>query len=130
MYRRVSYVAAALALAAGGVLVVWAMLRPHADVQRIYGSALGLVGLSVGAVQLLGAMSMPAAVGQTTWRGLRPRWPVITGVVVIAMVAAGVGVAAVATITSPDPPSGPQPAAPLRVPDSRPTPDTLPRRPP
>ena len=94
MYRRVAFAAAAFALAAGGVLVVWAMLRPHADLQRIYGAALGVVGLSVGAVQLLGAMSMPAAGGQTTWRGLRPWWPVITGVVVIAMVAAGVGMAA------------------------------------
>jgi hypothetical protein len=130
MYRRVAYVAAALVLAAGGVLVVWAMLRPHADLQRIYGAALGVVGLSVGAVQLLGAMSMPAAVGQTTWRGLRPRWPLITGVVVIAMVVAGVGVAAAVTIASPDPPSGAQPADPQRVPDSRPAPDTLPRRPP
>jgi hypothetical protein len=134
MYRRVAFVAAGLALAAGGALVVWAALRPHADVQRIYGAALGVIGLSVGAVQLLGAMSMPAAAGQTTWRGLRPRWPVITGVVVIAMVAAGVGMAAAVAITSPDPPSGAQPAAPLRSPDSRPTndtaPDTLPRRPP
>jgi hypothetical protein len=126
MYRRVAYVAAGFALAAGGALVVWAALRPHGDLQRIYSSALSVVGLSVGAVQLLGAMSMPAAVGQTTWRGLRPRWPVITGVVVIAMVAAGVGVAAAVTITSPDPPSGARPAAPLRVPDSRPTPDTAP----
>jgi hypothetical protein len=135
MYRRIAFAAAAFALAAGGVLVVWAMLRPHADLQRIYGAALGLVGLSVGGVQLLGAMSIPAAGGQTTWRGLRPRWPVITGVVVIAMVAAGVGMAAAVAITSPDPPSGPQPAVPLRVPDSRPVParpapDTLPRRPP
>jgi hypothetical protein len=140
MYRRVAFAAAALALAAGGVLVVWAVLRPHADVQRMYGAALGLVGLLVGGVQLLGAMSIPAAVDQTTWRGLRPRWPVITGVVVIAMVAVGVGMVAAVAITSPDPPSGPQPAAPLRVPDSRPVPDsqpapdtapdTLPRRPP
>jgi hypothetical protein len=130
MYRRVAFAAAALALAASGALVVWAALRPHADVQRIYGAALGVIGLSIGAVQLLGAMSMPAAAGQTTWRGLRPRWPVITGVVVVAMVAAGVGMAAAVAITSPDPPSGAQPAVPLRVPDSRPPPDTLPRRPP
>jgi hypothetical protein len=130
MYRQIAFAAAAFALASGGVLVVWAMLRPHADLQRIYGAALGLVGLSVGGVQLLGAMSIPAAGGRTTWRGLRPRWPVITGVVVIAMVAAGVGMAAAVAITSPDPPSGPQPAVPLRVPDSRPAPDTLPRRPP
>jgi hypothetical protein len=137
MYRRVALAAAALALAAGGGLVVfWAVLRPHQDVQRFYGVALGLVGLLVGGVQLLGAMSVPASSGQTTWRGLRPRWPVIAGVVVIALVAAGVGLAAAVAITSPDPPSGPQPAVPLRVPDSRPTPDsrpapdTLPRRPP
>lgn len=69
MYRRAAFVAAGLALAAGGVLVVWAALRPHADLQRIYGAALGVVGLSVGGVQLLGAMSMPASVGQTMWRG-------------------------------------------------------------
>jgi hypothetical protein len=78
MYRRAAFVAAGLALAVGGVLVIWAALRPHADLQRIYGAALGVVGLSVGGVQLLGAMGMPASVGQRTWRGLRPRWPVIT----------------------------------------------------
>jgi hypothetical protein len=125
MYRRVAVAAAALALAAGGVLVVWAVLRPYRDVQRFYGAALGLVGLLVGAVQLLGAMSIPTSGGQTTWRGLRPRWPVIVGVVVIAMVAAGVGMAAAVAITSPDPPSGPQP-----VQGPQPTSDTLPRRPP
>jgi hypothetical protein len=48
---------------------------------------------------------------------------VIVGLVVIAMVAAGVGIAAAVAITSPDPPSGPQPAVPLRVPDFRPAPD-------
>jgi hypothetical protein len=69
MYRRAAFVAAGLALAVGGVLVIWAALRPHADLQRIYGAALGVVGLSVGGVQLLGAMSMPASVGQRTWRG-------------------------------------------------------------
>jgi hypothetical protein len=130
MYRRVAFAAAALTLAAGGVLVVWTVLRPYQDVQRFYGAALGLVGLLVGGVQLLGAMSIPASASQTTWRWLRPRWPVIAGVVVIALVAAGVGIAAAVAITSPDPPSSPQPAVPLRVPDSRPAPDTLPRRPP
>jgi hypothetical protein len=65
MYRRVAFAVAALALAAGGALVVCVALRPHADVQRIYGAALGVIGLSVGAGQLLGAMSMPAAAGQT-----------------------------------------------------------------
>jgi hypothetical protein len=125
MYRRIAVAAAALALAAGGVLVVWAVLRPHADIQRLYGVFLGLTGLLIGGVQLLGAMSISASVGQTTWRGLRPRWPVITGVVVIALVAAGVGMAAAVAITSPDPPSGPQP-----VHSPQPTSDTLPRRPP
>jgi hypothetical protein len=125
MYRRIAVAAAALALAAGGVLVVWAVLRPHADIQRLYGVFLGLAGLLIGGVQLLGAMSISASVGQTTWRGLRPRWPVITGVVVIALVAAGVGMAAAVAITSPDPPSGPQP-----VHGPQPTSDTLPRRPP
>jgi hypothetical protein len=125
MYRRIAVAAAALALAAGGVLVVWAVLRPHADIQRLYGVFLGLTGLLIGGVQLLGAMSISASVGQTTWRGLRPRWPVITGVVVIALVAAGVGMAAAVAITSPDPPSGPQP-----VHGPQPTSDTLPRRPP
>jgi hypothetical protein len=125
MYRRIAVAAAALALAAGGVLVVWAVLRPHADIQRLYGVFLGLAGLLIGGVQLLGAMSISASVGQTTWRGLRPRWPVITAVVVIALVAAGVGMAAAVAITSPDPPSGPQP-----VHSPQPTSDTLPRRPP
>jgi hypothetical protein len=107
-----------------------ATVPPYADLQRLYGVVLGFAGLLIGGVQLLGAMSIPASAGQTTWRGLRPRWPVIVGVVVIALVAAGVGMAAAVAITSPDPPSGPQPADPLRVPDSRPAPDTLPRRPP
>jgi hypothetical protein len=119
MYRRIAVAAAALALAAGGVLVVWAVLRPHADIQRLYGVFLGLTGLLIGGVQLLGAMSISASVGQTTWRGLRPRWPVITGVVVIALVAAGVGMAAAVAITSPDPQPGP---------GAFPTPNPLPIR--
>jgi hypothetical protein len=130
MYRRVAFAAATLSLAVGGMLMVWVVLRPHADVQRLYGIFLGFAGLLVGGVLLAGAMSIPASAGQVTWWRLRPRWPVIAGVVVIALVAAGVGIAAAVAITSPDPPSGPQPAAPLRVPDSRPAPDTLPRRPP
>jgi hypothetical protein len=50
-------------------------------------------------------MNVPAAAGQTGWRRLRPRWSVITGVVVIALITAGIGMAA-AAITSPDPKSG------------------------
>jgi hypothetical protein len=136
MYRRVAVAAADLSLAVGGMLMVWVFLRPHADVQRLYGVLLGFAALLVGGVLLVGAMNIPASAGQVTWRRLRPRWPVIAGVVVIALVAAGVGMVAVVAITSPDPPSGPQPAVPRRVPDSRPVPDsrsapdTLPRRPP
>ena len=109
--------------------MVWALLRPHQDLQRLYGFFLSTVGLVLGGVQLVGAMSMPAAAGEATWRRLRPRWPVILGVVVIMLISAGVGLAAAVVITSPDPQSGPQPAAPLRVPDSEP-PETQPRRPP
>jgi hypothetical protein len=57
------------------VLVVWALLRPDADIQRLYGVFLGFAGLLIGGAQLLGAMSIPASAGQTTWRGLWPRWP-------------------------------------------------------
>jgi len=74
MYRRIALVAAALSLVAGGLLV-WALLRPYQDVQRFYGAALGIAGLLVGGVLLAGAVSIPAAEGQATWRGLRPRWP-------------------------------------------------------
>ena len=131
MYRRIAFAAADLSLAIGGMLLVWVFLRPHADVQRLYGVFLGFAGLLVGGVLFLGASSMPAAAGQVTWRRLRPRWPVILGVVVaIVLIAAVVGLAAVVVSTSPDPRSGPQPAAPVRVPDSQPSPETLPRRPP
>jgi hypothetical protein len=133
MYRRIALAAAALGLAAGGMLMVWVVLRPHADLQRIYGTFLGFAALLVGGVQLAGAMRIPASAGQVSWRRLQPRWPVVLGVVVIALVTAGVGMVAAVAITSPDPPSGPQPAVRLRVPDSRPAPDTvpdtLPRRP-
>jgi hypothetical protein len=125
MYRRIAFVAAALSLAAGGLLVVWALLRPYQDVQRFYGAALGIAGLLVGGVLLAGAVSIPEAEGQATWRGLRLRWPVIVGVVVIALLTAGVGMAAAVAITSPDPQLGPG-----RVSDPQPAPDTLPRRPP
>jgi hypothetical protein len=130
MYRRLAFAAANLSLTAGGMLMVWAFLRPHADVQRLYSVFLGFAGLLVGGVQLAGAMSMPAAASQVTWRQLRPRWPLILGVLIIALIGVGVSVVATVVITSPDPQSGPQPAAPLRAPDSRPAPDTLPRRPP
>jgi hypothetical protein len=126
MYRRIAFAAADLSLAVGGVLMVWGFVRPHEDIQRLYGFLLGVAALLVGGVQLAGAMNMPAAAGQTAWRRLRPRWPVVLGVVVIAVITAGIGMAAVA-ITSPDAQSGPQPAAPLRAPDSRPVPDTVPR---
>jgi len=125
MYRRIALAAATLGLAAGGLLMVWALLRPYQDVQRLYGAALGFAGLLVGGVQLAGAMSIPASAGQATWRRLRPRWPVILGVVVIAVLTARVAMAAAVAITSPDPQPGPG-----RVSDPQPAPDTVPRRPP
>jgi hypothetical protein len=133
MYRRIAFAAADLSLAIGGMLLIWGFVRPHDDIQRLYGVLLGFAALLVGSVQLAGAMNVPSAAGQTTWRRLRPRWPVITGVVVIALIAAGIGMAAVA-ITSPDPQSGP-----VRMSDRQPVPgtaprttapDTIPRRPP
>ena len=42
MYRRVAFAAADLSLAVGGLLLVWGFVRPHADVQRLYGAVLGL----------------------------------------------------------------------------------------
>jgi drug/metabolite transporter (DMT)-like permease len=121
MYRRIAFAAADLSLAVGGMLLVWGSVRLHEDVQRLYGVFLGFAALLVGGVQLAGAMNVPAAAGQTGWRRLRPRWPVITGVVVIALITAGIGMAAAAT-TSPDPQPAPQPAAPVRVPETVPQP--------
>jgi hypothetical protein len=123
MYRRIAFAAADLSLAVGGVLMIWGFVRPHADVQRLYGFLLGVAALLVGSVQLAGAMNMPAAAGQTAWRRLRPRWPVVLGVVVIAVITAGLGMAAVA-ITSPDPQSG---SGPVRESDLPPVPGTVPR---
>jgi hypothetical protein len=105
------------------VLLVWGFVRPHAGVQRLYGVLLGFAALLVGSVQLAGAMNVPAAAGQTAWRRLRPRWPVVLGVVVIAVISAGIGMAAVA-ITSPDPQSG---SGPVRESDLPPVPGTVPR---
>jgi hypothetical protein len=123
MYRRIAFAAADLSLAVGGVLMIWGFVRPHADVQRLYGFLLGVAALLVGSVQLAGAMNMPAAAGQRAWRRLRPRWPVVLGVVVIAVITAGLGMAAVA-ITSPDPQSG---SGPVRESDLPPVPGTVPR---
>jgi hypothetical protein len=109
MYRRIAFAAADLSLAVGGLLLVWGFVRPHDDVQRLYGILLGLAALLVGGVQLAGAMNVPAT-GQTAWRRLRPRWPVILGVVVIAVITAGIGMAA-AAIISPGPQSDPGPCA-------------------
>jgi hypothetical protein len=53
-------------------------------------------------VQLAGAMNVPAAPGQTAWRRLRPRWPVLMGVVVIGLITVGIGMVA-AAIATPDP---------------------------
>jgi hypothetical protein len=122
MYRRIAFAAATLSLAAGGLLMVWVVLRPHADLQRLYGAVLGLAGLLVGAVLLIGAMRVPASTGQMTWRRLQPRWPVALGVVVIALVTIGLGMAAAAAITRPDPQPAPQPAAPVPVPGTVPQP--------
>jgi hypothetical protein len=122
MYRRIASAAAALSLAAGGILMVWVVLRPHADLQRLYGAFLGFAGLLVGGVLLVGAMRIPASAGQVTWRRLRPQWPVVLGAVVIALVTAGLGLAAAAAITSPDPQPAPQPAAPVDVPGTVPQP--------
>jgi hypothetical protein len=127
MYRRIAFAAADLSLAVGGLLLVWGFVRPHADVQRLYGVLLGFAAILVGGVQLAGAMNVPAAAGQTGWRRLRPRWPVITGVVVIAVITAGIGMAA-AAITSPDPQSGSGPVrGPVRESDLPPVPGTVPR---
>jgi hypothetical protein len=123
MYRRIAFAAADLSLAVGGVLMIWGFVRPHEDVQRLYGFLLGFAALLVGSVQLAGAMNMPAAAGQTAWRRLRPRWPVVLGVVVIAVITAGLGMAA-AAITSPDPQSG---SGPVRESDLPPVPGTVPR---
>jgi hypothetical protein len=35
MYRRIAFAAADLSLAVGGMLLLWGLLRPHADVQRV-----------------------------------------------------------------------------------------------
>jgi hypothetical protein len=123
MYRRIAFTAADLSLAVAGVLLVWGFVRPHADVQRLYGFLLGVAALLVGSVQLAGAMNLPAAPGQTAWRRLRPRWPVVLGVAVIAVITAGIGMAA-AAITSPDPQSG---SGPVRESDLQPVPGTVPR---
>ena len=137
MYRRIAFAAADLSLAVAGVLMVWGFVRPHEDVQRLYGFLLGVAALLVGSVQLAGAMNLPAAAGQTAWRRLRPRWPVIMGVVVaIVLIAAVVGLAAMMVSTSPGPQSGSGPVreselppVPGTVPRTT-TPDTVPRRPP
>jgi hypothetical protein len=123
MYRRIAFAAADLSLAVGGLLLVWGIVRPHADVQRLYGVLLGFAALLIGSVQLAGAMNVPAAAGQMGWRRIRPRWPVVLGVVVIAVITAGLGMAAVA-ITSPDPQSG---FGPVRESDLPPVPGTVPR---
>jgi hypothetical protein len=122
MYRRIAFAAADLSLAVGGLLMVWGFVRPHADVQRLYGFLLGVAALLVGSVQLAGAMNVAAA-GQTGWRQLRPRWPVIMGVAVIAVITAGIAMTS-AAITSPDPQSGYGPA---READRQPVPGTVPR---
>jgi hypothetical protein len=103
MYRRIAFAAADLSLAVAGVLLVWGFVRPHEDIQRLYGILLGFATLLVGSVQLAGAMNVPAAAGRTAWRRLRPRWPVIMG---------------------PDPPSG---SGLAREVDRQPTPGTVPR---
>jgi hypothetical protein len=78
MYRRIAFAAADLSLAVGGVLPIWSFVRPHEDVQRIYGFLLGVAALLVGSVQLAGAMNMPAAAGQSpgggSGRGGRWSW--------------------------------------------------------
>jgi hypothetical protein len=122
MYRRIAFAAADLSLAVAGVLLVWGLVRPHEDVQRLYGVLLGFAVLLVGGVQLAGAMNLPAA-GHTAWRQLRPRWPVIMGLVVIALITAGIAMAA-AAITSPDPRSG---YGPVGESDRQPVPETVPR---
>jgi hypothetical protein len=125
MYRRIAFAAADLSLAVGGVLLVWGFVRPHADVQRLYGVLLGFAAILVGGVQLAGAMNVPAAAGQTGWRRLRPRWPVIMGVVVaLVLIAAVVGLAAMVVSTSPGPQSG---SGPVRESDLPPVPGTVPR---
>jgi peptidoglycan/LPS O-acetylase OafA/YrhL len=125
MYRRIAFTAATPGLAAGGLLMVWALLRPYQDVQRLYGVFLGMAGLLIGGVLLAGAMSIPASAGQVTWRGLRPRWPVIAGVVVIALLTAGSP--RPRRWRSPAPTPNPGPGA---FPTPNPLPIRCPRRPP
>jgi hypothetical protein len=105
--------------------MVWALLRPYQDVQRLYGVFLGMAGLLIGGVLLAGAMSIPASAGQVTWRGLRPRWPVIADVVVIALLTAGSP--RPRRWRSPAPTPNPGPGA---FPTPNPLPIRCPRRPP
>jgi hypothetical protein len=122
MYGRIAFAAAILSLAVGGMLMVWVLLRPHADLQRLYGTLLGLAGLLVGGVLLVGAMSIPASAGQVTWRRLRPRRPVVLGVVVIALVALMWAWPPRGDHRPRPPNPAPQPAAPVRVPGTVPEP--------
>ena len=46
MYRRIAFAAADLSLAVGGLLLVWGFVRPHDDVQRLYGILLGFAARS------------------------------------------------------------------------------------
>jgi hypothetical protein len=86
MYRRIAFAAATLSLTVGGMLRVWVFLRLTQTSSGSMASSWASPGSWLVAC-CSSPHEHPASAGQVTWRRLPPRWPVVVGVVVIALAA-------------------------------------------
>lgn len=122
MYRRaVAGLGVVVLLFAAG-LGVWALLRPDADLQRLYGRGFGLVGVVAGLVLLLWARRIPAGAGGEQADSVRsPRGPLVAmAALLVATIAAVVVVMSSVGEQGPRPELEPAPAVPEPEPGATP----------
>ncbi len=111
MYRRATTIAGTAVLLLGSALGVWALLRPYADLQRLYGRGFAIVGVVAGLVLMLWSRRIPPSAGFQHSDWIRSHRGALLGAAALLVAAIG----AVVFIRSSDGEGPPEPApAPTR----------------